>query len=163
MKIKLKILDARYLGNKRNIFFSQFAKSLLRFMWTFLNTSRARTNATCVASNVVSHALATEKSNSRIKRGTRREEETLDAQKPPRDSEGDVRASEGGLTGAEGDNCRRASLLRCSCKEVLRRDKAPAITIEPRGNSLPTCYTHTRKCVLARSRDAYVRHTRCGI
>lgn len=45
---------------------------------------------------------------------------------------------------AEGDNCRRASLLRCSCKEVLRRDKAPAITIEPRGNSLPTCHTHAR-------------------
>lgn len=34
------------------------------------------------------------------------------------------------------------ALLRCSCKEVLRRDKAAAITIEPRGNSLPTCYTH---------------------
>lgn len=34
----------------------------------------------------------------------------------------------------QGDNCRRGP-SRCSCKEVLRRDKAPAITIEPRGNS----------------------------
>lgn len=53
------------------------------------------------------------------------------------------RGAGGGMPDAVGDNCRRASLLRCSCKEVLRRDKAPAITIEPRGNSLPTCHTHT--------------------
>lgn len=83
--------------------------------------------------------------------GIKRKEEggTLETQKPPRNFEGDVRAGEKeeerlpGAGGGEGDNCRRASLLRCSCKEVLRRDKAAAITIEPRGNSLPTCYTHT--------------------
>lgn len=31
-----------------------------------------------------------------------------------------------------GDNCRTVSL--CPCKEVLRRDKGPTITIGPRGN-----------------------------
>lgn len=109
---------------------------------------------------------ATEKSNSWIKKGEgikgiKRKEEggSLETQKPPRNFEGDVRAGEKeeerlpGAGGGEGDNCRRASLLRCSCKEVLRRDKAAAITIEPRGNSLPTCYTHTHTRVyVARSR-----------
>lgn len=46
--------------------------------------------------------------------------------------------------------------LRCSCKEVLRRDKAPAITIEPRGNSLRTCVLHAHMHALARR----VRSTR---
>jgi len=41
-------------------------------------------------------------------------------QKPARDSEGDVGASEGGLTGAEGDNCRRASTLALLLQRSLK-------------------------------------------
>lgn len=88
-----------------------------------------------------------------IKKKRRESIRGVSVQKPPRDSEGNVGASEGRLTDAKGDNCRRVSaLLRCSCKEALRRDKASAITIEPRGNSLLTCYTHIymRAPVLAR-------------
>lgn len=55
----------------------------------------------------------------------------------------------------QGDNCRRAP-SRCSCKEVLRRDKAPAITIEPRGNS---CLRVTR----TRAWNTLDAHTRCRI
>lgn len=55
----------------------------------------------------------------------------------------------------QGDNCRRAP-SRCSCKEVLRRDKAPAITIEPRGNS---CLRVTR----TRASNTLDAHTRCRI
>lgn len=85
---------------------------------------------------------------------------SLDAKASER-LQGRRRASErgagGGMPDAVGDNCRRASLLRCSCKEVLRRDKAPAITIEPRGNSLPTCHTHTHAHTCARARSSRSR------
>lgn len=64
-----------------------------------------------------------------------------------------TRRSCGEDAGAErgrGDNCRRAP-SRCSCKEVLRRDKAPAITIEPRGNSCLRVSTHTHAMAGPRS------------
>ena len=41
---------------------------------------------------------------------------------------------------------------RCSCKEVLRRDKAPAITIEPRGNS----------CLRVTRTRTHAEHARCS-
>lgn len=105
-------------------------------------------------------ASTTEKSNSQIEKGGKRIKggrEGVSRRKSllrETSSGAEVRKRRGGgrVPDAEGDNCRRASLLRCSCKEVLRRDKAPAITIEPRGNSLPTFHTCAHSHALACAR-----------
>lgn len=88
-----------------------------------------------VSIDCISHAFVKEKSNSPDEDDEERgyKERQRERESPDVKALGTVVLVPRGLTGQEGDNCRRV-FSHCSYKEVLRRDKAPAITIEPRGN-----------------------------